>query len=364
MAISPVSNVVTKNNYNVEFGSKKNKSPQNEAHRSSSGMKAVPVIVLMAMSPLMANNIKAADRLGNENNIELVSGINEKAQVPKKVLREKNIKIGNEDFKIKFMSMNDDNRVSHINVSGTDSQGLLFNHYYDELDNVRFDIVGDDGKTGKTIQCKRILGSVVPGKIRRNYNQELCKYVQDFIDGKVEPDLKSAIKVKDFQRKIRPGSEGDLQNVPTKTDWIQEGIEAEENFGKTPTNMRKGAYNSEMTYLVSPYTNDSNDEDIDAVTIKKVVPPPGKSAEFKVAGLRSSKIKLASGGNDIETFTLNTIELYKRNSKEKVRIIDDNLFDFLLTIANAGAFNNAYECHPITTSVVEVFGEGVVSPVN
>lgn len=363
MVISPVSNIVTKNNYNVEFGSKKNKGPQNEGHRSSSGMKAVPVVVLMAMSPLMANNIKAADRIGNENNIELVSGINEKSQNSEKVIRVKDFKIGNTDCKVKFRSENDDNCVSQIIFSGPDPKTGHFSHYYDEFNNIKLDIVGDDGKTSKTVEFMRIMGSVVPGKIRRNYNQKQCQYVKDFIDGKIESDLKSAIKIKDVNRKIRPGDNGDLQNVPNKTDWIAKGAAEKENFGETPKGMPEyvTVYSDDDIFFIRPYTTDENNkEGFQAVTVMSM----RLGSEFKVAGLRTSKIKLTGNDDEIGTFDLNTIELYKRNSKEKARIIDDKLFKVLLEVTNDTRFDNAFECHPITSSNIMLYGDALVSPVN
>lgn len=363
MVISPVSNVVTKNNYNVEFGSKKNKSPQNEAHRSSSGMKAVPVMVLMAMSPLMANNIKAADRIGNENNIELVSGINENAQVPKKVLRERNVKLGDKDCKVQFMSVNDDNSVSHISISGEDARTGRFNHFYDEFNNVKLDIVGDDGKTAKTIEFPMILSHPTPSHVRRNTDKAFCQYVKDFINGKIEPDLKSSLKAKDVYNKIRPGTNGDLQNVPTKTDWKAQGKAEDENFGETPKGMPEyvSVYTKDDIFFIKPHTTDENNkEGFQSISILSV----GLGAEFKVAGLRTSKINLKCGDNIIETFDLNTIELYKRNSKEKVRIIEDEVFKTLLEVTNDTRFDNAFERHPITSSNIGVFGNGVVYQVN
>lgn len=362
MVISPVSNVLTKNNYNVEFGSKKNKKPQNEVRSSSSGMKAVPVIVLMAMSPLMANNINAANRLGNENNIELVSDINDQAELPKKVLREKTFKTGNGDCTLRFMSGNDDNTVSHINVRGTDSKGLPFNHYYDELNNIKLDIVGDDGKICKTIQFPMLLSHPAPSRINKNADKALCNYVKDFIDGKVETDLKSDIKVENFYNKIRPGANGDLQNVPNKTDWIKQGKLEHEDFGKTPEGMPENVLvrTKDCTFAISPYTTDENNkEGFQVVTVMAL-----ELGKYKVAGLRTSKINLKCGDDVIDTFDLNTIELYKRNSKEKVRIVNDELFKTLLEVTNDTRFDNAFELHPITSSNIGVFGKGIVYQVN
>ena len=58
------------------------------------------------------------------------------------------------------------------------------------------------------------------------------------------------------------------------------------------------------------------------------------------------------------------IELYKRNSKEKAVIINNDLFNTLLEITKDTRYNNAYKCHPITASNVLVWNEGIVSPYN
>ena len=101
MAISPVSNLLNTNSYHVNFGSRKNKKTDESVPNSSAGMKAVPVMVLMAMSPLNAANINAAQLQGNENVIELVEA-NDAIPGQQSGVTERKLKLTEEDFERQF----------------------------------------------------------------------------------------------------------------------------------------------------------------------------------------------------------------------------------------------------------------------
>ncbi len=359
MTISPVSNLVKTNNYHVHFTSKNNKKPQNSVQNSSSaGLKAVPVMVMMAMSPLNASNANVFDAAGNENRIELVNGIQQARRNVKKdykLMKEQEIGINT----LALKSSTGDKKIDKIQ-----HYMVMYSPAITEYNHVTLEIVGDDGVPGDTIAFPMLTESFSSDKMPEA-NNELCKFVKDFMDGKNKDGFvnNGAVKEKFINKKIRPDLNGSLQNVPSRTDWITKGQQESEDFGVTPQGMpeRIGLFTESGFYAISPYSTDGNNETFEAITVNRV----GSGAEFKVAGLRTSKIRLTTGGSgEIGTITLNTIELYKRNSKEKAVIINNDLFNTLLEITKDTRYNNAYKCHPITASNVLVWNECIVSPYN
>ncbi len=357
MAISAVSNLVRTNNYNVNFASRKNKKPQPPAANTSAGMKAVPVMVLMAMSPLNAANVNANVLNGNENRIEVVETTPQYRKPVKK------------DYKLMKQQEVGLNELSLLSSTG-DKKIDKLKHYMimaqpdiTEYNQVNLEIVGDDGVPGDTISFPMLIEDFGYTRMCES-SKDICKFVKDFIDGKNKDGFinNGAVIEKPINRKIRPDFDGALQNVPSDTDWVTEGQQEKENFGVTPKGMPKhiGLFTGSGLYAIRPYSSDGNDENFETITVHRLV----NGAEFKVAGLRTSKIKLTCGGSDVDTITLNTIELYKRNSDEKAIIINDDLFETLLEITKDTRYNNAYTCHPITATNVMVLDKGDVSPYN
>ena len=100
------------------------------------------------------------------------------------------------------------------------------------------------------------------------------------------------------------------------------------------------------SYDISPYTTDANKKNFETVTVKWM--NESGIGEFKVAGLRPLKIKFLDDSGEIKAVTLNSIELYKRNSKEKAVIFDNELYDTLQEVTKDTRYNNAFKCYPVT----------------
>lgn len=369
MAISPVSNLLNTSNYHVNFGSRKNKKTDDPVPNSSAGMKAVPVMVLMAMSPLNAANINAAQLQGNENIIELVE-VNDTIPRKQNGVTERKLKLTEEDFKqlfgdsksavktkeftnmsMLFYSSKKDKNIDEVRlkIRPLDGNGISKERVISEYNHVNFDIVGDDGTSGAIVSFPEIVDLHYPRPDRYG-DKELCEYIKDFIDGKNEDGLvnNNAIKEVVINKKIRPYAHEWVRNDPPTTDWLRLGAEEKENFGTTPSGMpeRVACHTDKRFYAISPYTTDTNNKDFETVTVCWI--NDSGVGEFKVAGLRPLKIKFCDRYGEIKSVTLNSIELYKRNSKEKAVIFDNELYDTLQEVTKDTRYNNAFKCYPVT----------------
>ena len=72
MAIRPIMNAGLKNNYNTQFSGKNRNNDNFEyqtneiSSKKASALKAVPLMTLLAMSPLNTANLNAADMTGSQ----------------------------------------------------------------------------------------------------------------------------------------------------------------------------------------------------------------------------------------------------------------------------------------------------------
>lgn len=370
MAISPVSNLLNTNSYHVNFGSRKNKKTDESLPNSSAGMKAVPVMVLMAMSPLNASNINAAQLQGNENVIELVEA-NDAIPGQQTGVTERMLKLTGEDFERQFgdsksvvktkeltnMSMlfyssKKDKNIDEVSlkIRPLNGSGIPEERSISVYEHVNYDIIGDDGTSGGIVSFPQIIEDDFNAKSKRYGDKELCEYIKDFIDGKNEYGLvnNNAIKERVYNKKIFPLNTSYTLQRPPKTDWLRQGAEEKENFGTTPDGMpeRVACHTDKRFYAISPYTTDTNKKDFETVTVCWF--NDSGAGEFKVAGLRPLKIKFLDDSGEIKAVTLKSIELYKRNSTEKAVIFDNELYDTLQEVTKDTRYNNAFKCYPVT----------------
>ena len=350
MAIMPVSSISLHHNTRndaVSFG-KKNSERLNQERVSTPMIKAVPLAVLIAMSPLNSGAIENTSQDAAVNNIELLS---ENAQ--------NNIKLVHEESPVersRFQFYSKTNNKKSIDEVVLRMTGYPFD--VKRLVNTTIEIVGDDGFSAGEIKFPQLIlepisdNSVVMG----DSNPERCEYVQNFLDGKLSAvKNNNAISVQDVKRKVRFGNDCELQNVAPSTSWLDEGATVKEAFGIEVGHLDVKTENG--NYRVTVYDLDESRNDFEVVTIKRENGP-----EFKVSALRGAKIKMEDFGDKIADLSIGVIEVNKRHSDKTAKLVNNELFEALAGLMRDTGYNKAFQTS-LTNSVVSVLN-GVVYPKN
>lgn len=368
MAIQPITSAIfSKSANNINF-SGKNKEGKGHSTLKSSAM-AVPLATLIAMSPL---NMSAAERnsvFGDESapKIEMT---NAKAEDDSLSWRKdgNNVNVAifekNDGYFIKLSSKTNDNKYQSATVRAESEVDLL--ESFDlaptsekaikEIRPLVFKITGDDGICGATISFDQLRLK----DSKDSYSSDrTTKFVRDFVEGKIDGLVNDgAIGVRGpLTRVAKIGSFNNLINGSTTTDtsWLDEARDTPEPFGKCILDANVKTQRGE--YELMAVSSDGNAEDFEKVVIRK----KGEGM-FQVAGLKYIDLNFMDKAY-IGNTKIGVIELYKRNSKQKARIIDAELFEVLWQVTNDTRFNKAFPAELVSTNV-GVYGEGVLSTIN
>lgn len=379
MAIQPIISAnYSSSRATLSFGQRNSEKRQNTNFIKSAGM-AIPLSTLIAMSPL---NTSAANNNGvfwNED--AKVETVYEKGTSIDGVRRTKasdgsgelvTIGDGKETYFLEFKSNTKDGRIQKIKLSksgdldavdvfrqeifGTDSgkSSKPREKVLKEIRQVIFDLYGDDGKLGGTIDFEQLM---IENSGIGYSSDKLINFLKDFVNGKVQ-GLKNdgAIKLgQPIKRNLSVGSIGNLTNGVRNPDWLNLGREISEQWGNTI--LSTDIETKHGKYTIFAVNTDENNEDFEAVVVQK----EGEGA-FKVAGLQYANISIEDNV-EIGDFNMGIVELYKRNSKQKVRILDQKLFETLWQVTNDTRYNNAYPAKMISSKML-LLGNGIVSTKN
>ena len=347
MAIMPVSGVsVNKKNNIINFEGKKNKEVTAPQRSYTSSVKAIPLAVLIAMSPVNASSANTISSQPNVETIENTVGVTNNQDNIKLVFEESPAERSRFQF---YSKTNNKNSIDEVVLR-------LTGHPFDveKLVNTTLELVGDDGISAGEVKFKQLILAPSTGEpvTMGDANETRCEYIQKFIDGKL-PSVKNnnAIPVENQKRVIRLGLGCELQNVKPNTSWLVDGANRKEAFGLEIGHLDVKTNTGD--YRVTVYDMDDSKNDFEVVTIKREDGP-----EFKVAALRGAQVKLEDFGGDIANLNFGVIELNKRHSKNTARIINNELFEALAGLLRDTGYNNAFETS-ITSSLVSVLN-GVV----
>ena len=383
MTIRPVASVSLVSRYNqLNFeGNKKKKQPQNNHNGVSNSIShklAVPLAAtIIAMSPMAETSAssRADFDLNNTPDIEMVDDVfesqdvqqNVKTSTPvyKKSIASKDYNGKAKDYNFRFYSENGDNKINKVTITtgymskdaSGESKYNVKNVSIKEIKPVEYNLIGDDGVSlGKINFDLMIFGE--PSPTPPMSSEENMEFLKKFMNGEIEGFVNDGAikKGEKISKNLRPGMYGDLQNGNVDTSWLEDGKKYGQYFGSeilsTTVKTDKG------NYTLRAYTRDDNVNDFESVTIQK-----DGEGEFRVAGLTVNQINFVDHAF-LGELQLGTIQLYKRNSKDKkVRIFDNQLFKTLMQVTNDTRYNNAYESK-VGASNIKVFSNGIVSPVN
>lgn len=349
--IMPVSGVKTQTQISrgVNFEGKKEKE-FNYSNTMSTTLKAVPVAVLIAMSPL---NASSTNNVLNNTNINKIENFTQLADV------NDNTTLVHEESPIprsKFQFYSKSGSKKSIDEVVLRLTGHPF--IVKGLTNTTLNLVGDDGLSAGELKFPQLIlrpltdNSLVMG----DSNSERCDFVQSFLDGNIQGvKNNNSIPVKNVNRTIRFGTDCELQNVGPDTSWLNEGLKYKEFFGFESGHLDVKTKNG--NYRVTVYNRDNNKNDFEVVTIKRE-----GGAEFRVSALRGAQVKLEDFGNKIADLSVGIVEVRKRNSEKTAKIVNAELFEAICELKGDVGFNNAFDTS-ISSSTISVLN-GIVYPKN
>ncbi len=335
MAIKPVSQLIPKSTNLVQFeGKKKNNQPKTS---TTPMVKAVPLAVLIAMSP-MATNASKNPTIEKQNNIEMldIQAVNNTQQSGKVISTKRFNQIEpGIDLGVELLNMNGQKNVKFSYIeNGKKIDETIDNRFI----KYNFTIVSDDG-TKKSFKLKSVHSFVkdpyqsaliepkpviIKKKAVVNYMETLNKqYPQD-------------IKKVEYNRTLAPTSGGTLQNNAQGN--VMKNAKPMESYGKYVGSQDFEGDNG--VYTVRYYSTDENDNNAENVTIQREGYP-----ELKVALLVFHNDYFNKATDNPTKIAYGQIMLKGADSKyniidNKLALTLDQVKDILTKEQNA--FNNAF----------------------
>ena len=365
-AVGPIGLNSNKKLNSVSFKGRENKNSEINPLRNT--MVAIPLATLLAMCSMNTASAGRNDNIFGEdtNNIEMV----EQAKPEEKITITKSkdghgvlvqITDKNKDhFGLVFNSQNADGKYQSLTIDMPSNPELnektglreTVTRTVQGLRPLKYVVAGDDGASDINFTFRQVVTNESPVGYS---SSTVTKFLEDFAAGKIQ-GMKNdgAVKMLEpMEYKVSVDGSGNLVHGPIKTGWLDEGRANGEYFGRPI--MSADVQTDHGKYSVIAVSDDNNDKNFESVVIKKE-----GEGQFKIAGLNYSHIKIADRGN-IGDFNMGIIELYKRNSQQKVQITDQKLFQALWDLTKDSRFNNAYPTKMVEANL-KVVARGMMAP--
>ncbi len=325
MIVSPVSNVVSNSSYNANFVGKRNKKsdiqPQPKISAKSSAVKAIPLMTLLAMTPISVNNLQAEEKSFNNNSIELIQKPQTDTLVTDKgiIIGSKTFpKYNNADVIIRSKNGKDASAVEVIlkGIQGDPCPTDLLSFV-----NYNMALYSDDGVNVNTYRIPELK---VKLRGRENYdnikNWEIAEYVSKF----VSKDNKD-IPVIDVNSKFRLQYTGKVDNKTSGEDRMKNAVPAD-TYG---TCVGGNDFETDRgKYRINYYSTDDNDDNAEVITVKKEGYP-----ELKVFALvRTYGYFCKSSMQDPLRFEQGIISLYGADRQKQYTYLDPELYNALIQV--------------------------------
>lgn len=338
MAISPVSSVSFRNNYNqISFEGKRKEKSESVIH-STSPLKAVPLAVMLAMSPL--NSVEAQSTSSNNRQVEVTEVVSARDPYAGQIIsadkvRQIDYPSGQEYLNIQVKYWDKNNSPSSIESVKLAQDGsevkhvpgcerLHFDYPVRTLNSYRINIVGSDGKIGRVIGTTHVIvGSHNSYRIDRYIARE--DVVNDLMTF-AKSSKNNAFPVKDVQMNIYPNPILANFSMDTPdTSWIRRTGQVNTNygtrvFGEGHVKTRYG------NYVVTFYSNDGNSGDYETVVIQR-----DDGLRCKVDRLRETKLRFETDDGSDDSIVIKCIDI-SDPTVGKFTIIDDVMYDSLMTL--------------------------------
>lgn len=310
---------------------------------TTSTLKAVPLAVMLAMSPLTPTNAESIMR--GEKDAEPVELVQNQQKFLPKVFKTREVDYGNGlvityNYVDKNGDLSNFERLAindNVIVDFDELNGVLIHSIHgggvQSLNKYAFDIVGSDGRSYGTWNYQQlILDDVIPGG-PKEYKLSHPKIIEDVLKDMNTPVNNTGFKVKNIARPLYPGSGGGLTSLgKTDLSWVQK-------VKDTPCNFGSPCFLAEVQTQVGKYSIIAFSNDSDGVNYETLIFNRDDGLKFKLDGLRQLDMTVKTDEENKENILLNAIDISWPNVG-KFTIYDDELFNALLDMAQQDKDNN------------------------
>lgn len=374
MAIRPIMNAGLKNNYNTQFSGKNRNNDNFEyqtneiSSKKASALKAVPLMTLLAMSPLNTANLNAADMTDfPENAIELVevpeiseemsiAGINEN----KKIIASKQFPAKGSNISGYIVNLvNTQGNASGfdaVELVTIDANGIAYNDTparVKAINKINFNIVSDDGVSQGVLPLTKIVTKPTGLAVELTMNNDpIAKYIQQQIANNPNKDV---VPVNVYNRTLGMTPSATFQN--NSKGNILDKATGYNLSGYTRTAPTKTIVGDNGTYKISFYKNNADNKPL--VTCEKTS-NPGNPLRVGLVVDHIANIDKDEYSSIVAKYTATIL---KGGNNNTIVLMDTKLGNELKKYANSSDGKAAFGMFTGWDTDYKVFGKGVITQV-
>lgn len=375
MAIRPIMNAGLKNNYNTQFSGKNRNNDNFEyqtneiSSKKASALKAVPLMTLLAMSPLNTANLNAADMTDfPENAIELVevpeiseemsiAGINEN----KKIIASKQFPAKGSNISGYIVNLvNTQGNASGfdaVELVTIDANGIAYNDTparVKAINKINFNIVSDDGVSQGVLPLTKIVTKPTGLAVELTMNNDpIAKYIQQQIAKNPNKDV---VPVNVYNRTLGMTPSATFQN--NSKGNILDKATGYNLSGYTRTAPTKTIVGDNGTYKISFYKNNADNKPL--VTCEKTS-NPGNPLRVGLVVDHIANIDKDEYSSIVAKYTATIL---KGGNNNTIVLMDTKLGNELKKYANSSDGKAAFGMFTGWDTDYKIFGKGVIAQID
>ncbi|MBO8431535.1 hypothetical protein IAC76_09125 [Spirochaetes bacterium] len=375
MAIRPIMNAGLKNNYNTQFSGKNRNNDNFEyqtneiSSKKASALKAVPLMTLLAMSPLNTANLNAADMTDfPENAIELVevpeiseemsiAGINEN----KKIIASKQFPAKGSNISGYIVNLvNTQGNASGfdaVELVTIDANGIAYNDTparVKAINKINFNIVSDDGVSQGVLPLTKIVTKPTGLAVELTMNNDpIAKYIQQQIANNPNKDV---VPVNVYNRTLGLTPSATFQN--NSKGNILDKATGYNLSGYTRTAPTKTIVGDNGTYKISFYKNNADNKPL--VTCEKTS-NPGNPLRVGLVVDHIANIDKDEYSSIVAKYTATIL---KGGNNNTIVLMDTKLGNELKKYANSSDGKAAFGMFTGWDTDYKIFGKGVIAQID
>ena len=375
MAIRPIMNAGLKNNYNTQFSGKNRNNDNFEyqtneiSSKKASALKAVPLMTLLAMSPLNTANLNAADMTDfPKNAIELVevpeiseemsiAGINEN----KKIIASKQFPAKGSNISGYIVNLvNTQGNASGfdaVELVTIDANGIAYNDTparVKAINKINFNIVSDDGVSQGVLPLTKIVTKPTGLAVELTMNNDpIAKYIQQQIANNPNKDV---VPVNVYNRTLGMTPSATFQN--NSKGNILDKATGYNLSGYTRTAPTKTIVGDNGTYKISFYKNNADNKPL--VTCEKTS-NPGNPLRVGLVVDHIANIDKDEYSSIVAKYTATIL---KGGNNNTIVLMDTKLGNELKKYANSSDGKAAFGMFTGWDTDYKIFGKGVIAQID
>lgn len=377
MAITPVMSLgLNGNNYNTSFTGRKNNNDgfeyqSNEfSSKKASALKAVPLMTLLAMSPLNTANINASEIADfPEDMIELVetSDVNDISSVSaaassKVILASKQFPAKGQNISGYIVNLvNTEGRrgsgFDAIELVTIDANGIAYNDTparVKAINKINFNIVSDDGVSQGVLPLTKIVTKPTGLAVELTMNNDpIAKYIQQQIANNPNKDV---VPVNVYNRTLGMTPSATFQN--NSKGNILDKATGYNLSGYTRTAPTKTIVGDNGTYKISFYKNNADNKPL--VTCEKTS-NPGNPLRVGLVVDHIANIDKDEYSSIVAKYTATIL---KGGNNNTIVLMDTKLGNELKKYANSSDGKAAFGMFTGWDTDYKIFGKGVIAQID